>query len=204
MLWHYHLTPHPAILYTVVALVCQGSMALSAPLPRIYLLLPIQPFDSFLMLQTPCSKCSGAVLRLCFHLLFSITLLAKHVDFSNLSHYWQMFHPRQNRSCLRKLSVDWSISPCSSIGVCLTYFEALSLGACVFKIVMYSWGNDPFIAMKWHLLFVVIFFALKFTLPPCSTAWKLFKGWKLGQSVAHPICFPSQELLSFVACRPLS
>ena len=52
------------------------------------------------------------------YLLFLIALLLKHFQFSNLSHYWLIFHPSQNWKLFKKrnLSVNWSVSPwCSSV-----------------------------------------------------------------------------------------
>ena len=64
------------------------------------------------------SKCSLATLHSFFYLLFLIALLLKHFQFSNLSHYWLIFHPSQNWKLFKKrnLSVNWSVSPwCSSV-----------------------------------------------------------------------------------------
>ena len=102
-----------------------------------------------------------------FYLLFLIALLLKHFQFSNLSHYWLIFHPSQNWKLFkkRKLWINLFL-----LGVhqgehvfCFMYFEALSLRSYVFKTAISSYWNDSIILLKWHSLFLTIFFALKYT-----------------------------------------
>lgn len=145
-------------------------------------------------------KCSLATLHSFFYLLFLIALLLKHFQFSNLSHYWLIFHPSQNWKLFkkRKLWIDLFL-----LGVrqgehvfCFMYFEALSLRAYMFKIAISSYWNDPIILLKWHSLFLTIFFALKFTLPrPPGIS---LKGVSWDNHKVCPIC-----LLSFRSYCPL-
>lgn len=67
------------------------------------------------------------------------------------------------RGMLRSLIiiVDLSMTPCSSISFCLTYFEALFLGANTLRIILSSWITDHSIITQCPSLSLITFCTLE-------------------------------------------
>lgn len=66
--------------------------------------------------------------------------------------------------------VDVSVFHFSSISLFYTYLEALWFGAYTFRIIMFSWWIDHPIIVQCPSLFIVIFFAMKYTLSDTNIA----------------------------------